>query len=74
MKCVLCKNGEAAPGTANVTLHRDQASVNIKNAPADVCQNRGGFYLADDVARQTTESAEAEVARGAELEVQQFAA
>lgn len=74
MKCVLCKNGQTAPGTANVTLHRDQASVIIKNVPADVCQNCREFYLADDVARQTTESAEAALARGAELEVQQFAA
>ena len=41
MKCAICKNGETYPGTTTVTLTRGEATIVIKNVPAEVCDNCG---------------------------------
>lgn len=74
MKCVICKNGETKPGRANVTLHRDEATVLIKNVPAEICGNCGEYYLSEQIADQTLKLAEKAAQNGAELEVLRFAA
>lgn len=47
MKCVICKTGETAPGKVTVTLQRDEATVLIKDVPAEVCDNCGEYYLTE---------------------------
>ncbi len=41
MKCVICKQGERAPGLATVTLQRDETVVIVRGVPADICQDCG---------------------------------
>ncbi len=45
MICVICKNGETAPGTTTFTLTQDTVIVVVKDVPADVCDNCGEAYV-----------------------------
>lgn len=39
MKCVICGQGEARPGTATLVLERDGRTVIVKHVPTQVCEN-----------------------------------
>ena len=74
MKCVICKQGETAPGHATVTLQRGQSTIIFKNVPAEVCENCGEYYLSEAVTEQLLSRAEEAVKSGAEVEILRFAA
>lgn len=74
MKCALCKHGETRPGEVTVILQRAQSTVIVKGVPADVCENCGEYYLADDIADRVLAAAEESVAKGTEVEIRRFAA
>ena len=73
MKCSICKNGDTRPGTATVTLQREEATVVIKDVPAEVCENCGEYYLSEDMTARILQRAEEAVRRGAEIEVLRYA-
>ncbi len=74
MTCVICKHGEARPGTTTVTLQRGPCTIIIKQVPADVCENCGEYYLSEAVTREIHERAEAAIRNGAEVEILSYAA
>ena len=74
MNCVICRTGDTRPGTATVTLQRDETVVVIKGVPADVCRECGEYYLEEPVAKQVYEQAEQAVKRRAEVEILRYAA
>jgi YgiT-type zinc finger domain-containing protein len=74
MNCVLCRHGETSPGLVTVTLQRGETTVIVKQAPAEVCENCGEYYLAEDVAALVMEKAEAAVLSGAEVQILKYAA
>jgi YgiT-type zinc finger domain-containing protein len=74
MRCAICKHGETAPGVATVTLQRDGAVIVIKNVPADICENCGEYYLAEEIADRVYAQGEEALSRHAEVEVVRFAA
>ena len=74
MTCVICKHGEARPGTTTVTLQRGSCTIIIKQVPADVCENCGEYYLTDAVTRKLHERAEVAIRNGAEVEILSYAA
>ena len=74
MNCVVCKHGETRPGQVTVTLQRGDATVILKQVPAEVCQNCGEYYLSGTVTGQVMSKAEAAVKSGAEVEILRFAA
>lgn len=74
MKCVICKNGETRSGTATVTLERGEATVVIKDVPADVCENCGEYYLSEEMTEEMMALAEDAVRHGAEIEVLRYGA
>ncbi|MAA75936.1 MAG: hypothetical protein CMN28_14650 [Salinisphaeraceae bacterium] len=74
MKCSICKTGATAPGKADVVLQRAGATIVLKGVPADVCDNCGEYYLAQDVAARTYALADTAVNQGAEVEIMRFAA
>ena len=67
MKCLICKTGETNPGTTTVTLERDNTVVVIKDVPAQVCDNCGEYYLAEDVSTRIYALAEEAVKRKVEV-------
>lgn len=49
MKCIVCHNGETRPGRTTVAFHRDGQTVVVNEVPAEVCENCGEAYVAEDV-------------------------
>ena len=49
MNCIVCRHGETRTGTTTVTFHRDGQTVVINEVPAEVCENCGESYVADEV-------------------------
>jgi YgiT-type zinc finger domain-containing protein len=74
MKCVICKNGDTRKGFATVTLERKRATVIIKGVPADVCENCGEYYLAQDVTEHVMDLADKANLSGVEVEILRYAA
>jgi len=74
MTCVICKNGEMAPGFATVTLQRPGTVVIIKEVPADICQNCGEYYLDEIAAQKVSELLEDAVKRNVEVEILRYMA
>lgn len=74
MKCVICKHGDTSAGMATVTLTRGEATVVIKNVPAEICDNCGEYYLDDTVSQHVLTIAERVIEKAAEVEVVQYAA
>jgi YgiT-type zinc finger domain-containing protein len=74
MSCVICRNGNTRNGHVTVTVQRGDTTVILKQAPADVCDNCGEYYLSSEVAAQVLERAESAVKSGAEVEILRFAA
>lgn len=74
MKCVICRNGEALPGTATVTLERDQLILVIKGVPARVCENCGERYIDEAETARLAKYAEEAARAGVKLDVREYAA
>ncbi len=49
MNCIVCRNGDTRPGTTTVTFHRDGRTLVVNEVPAEVCENCGEAYVAEDV-------------------------
>jgi YgiT-type zinc finger domain-containing protein len=74
MKCAICKSGETHPGNTTVTMTRGEATIVVKNVPADVCDNCGEYYLDDAISAKILDMAEEAVKQNHEVKVIQFAA
>lgn len=74
MTCVICKTGETHPGTATVTLERDNATVVIKGVPARECANCGKEYIEEPVTAHLLNTAEEAVRAGVQVDVRTYAA
>jgi YgiT-type zinc finger domain-containing protein len=49
MNCIVCRNSDTRPGTTTVTFHRDGRTLVVNEVPAEVCENCGEAYVAEDV-------------------------
>ncbi len=74
MICLICKQGEAKPGYATVTMQRGDCTVIIKGVPADVCENCGEYYVSETVTGELLRRAEVAARNGAEVEILAYAA
>ncbi len=74
MKCVICKNGNTAEGTATVTLERGTCTLVIKSVPADVCTICGEEYVSAETTRLLQSQADEAAASGVATEVRNFRA
>ena len=74
MKCVICKQGDTAPGQVTVALERGATTVIVKGVPGEVCENCGEHYLDERVTGAVLQLAEQAVTQGAEVEIVRYAA
>lgn len=74
MTCVICKQGQTRPGKVTVTLEREGCTVIFKEVPADVCENRGEYYLPQDTTDLLMARAEQAILNGAEVQIVRYAA
>lgn len=49
MNCIICRHGETHPGTTTVTFHRGGRTLVVNEVPAEVCENCGEAYVAEEV-------------------------
>ncbi|MHB9112558.1 MAG: type II toxin-antitoxin system MqsA family antitoxin [Thermoleophilia bacterium] len=70
----MCKQGETHMGETTVTLQRGEATIIIKDVPAEICENCGEYYLSEEITEKVLTLAEAAVNSGAEVEILRFAA
>ena len=73
MKCVICKNGETAPGRATVPMTRESLVVVVKEVPAKVCDNCGEYYLDYVTTAQLDKVIDDAEKAGVEVLVQKYA-
>jgi YgiT-type zinc finger domain-containing protein len=74
MKCVVCKQGETAPGKATVTLERGESTLVFKHVPAHVCSNCGEEYVDERVAERVVKAAEDAARAGVQVGVREYMA
>ena len=69
MKCVVCRHGETAPGTATLTVQRDAMTLVVRGVPALVWENCGEVYGGDEEAGNIVALADSAAERRARVEV-----
>lgn len=74
MKCTICKHSGTEPGLVTVTLQRGESTIILKQVPAEICENCGEYYLADEITGKVLDRAEAAVQSGVEVQILRFAA
>ena len=73
MKCPICKYGETAHGSANVTLERDGTIVIFKQVSAEICSNCGETFHSDKITASLLKQANNALRTGVEFDVRRFA-
>lgn len=74
MKCPICKHGETRPGLANVSLERDGAVFVVKHVPAEICDNCGEEYIAEEVTAAVLKQAGHAAGHGVQVDVREYLA
>ncbi len=74
MKCVICKQGVTKPGSATVTLTREQLTLVVKGVPAEICENCGEEYVDEATTTRLLETAEDAARAGVEVDVREYVA
>ena len=72
MTCTICGQAEPQPGTATVTLEREDATFVMKGVPALVCPNCGEEYVSPEVSARVLEVAEQAFREGVTLDVRHY--
>ena len=52
MKCLLCKDGNTAPGKTLVTLIRGEFKFIFRNVPALICRDCSEEYISEKISGQ----------------------
>jgi YgiT-type zinc finger domain-containing protein len=74
MKCIICKQGEAKPGKATVTLERDGITLVFKSVPANICANCGEEYVDERITKELLRAAEEAVKAGVQVDIREYIA
>lgn len=74
MKCVICRQGETAPGDTTITLERAGATLVFKKVPAQVCANCGEAYVNEQTSTKLLQIAEEAARSGVLVDVREYTA
>ena len=74
MKCVICKTGQAEPGTTTFSVERGEMTLVLKHVPARVCDQCGEAYFDEATTRRIEEIAERVQDAGVQVAVQDYVA
>ncbi len=72
MKCTICKHGETQPGTASITLERNNAVIVIREVPGEICDTCGEAYHSEEVTSSLLKQAEQAYYAGIDVEVRHY--
>lgn len=73
MKCVICKQGETQAGYTHILLERNGATIIFKSVPAQICENCGEAYIAEETTRRVLSLAEDALRAGVLTEIRDYA-
>lgn len=59
MRCMICRQAETAPGMTTVTLSRGDATLVVRDVPAQICPNCGEDFVDTAVAASLEQAADA---------------
>lgn len=74
MKCVICQYGETESGITTVTLTRGEATIVIRDVPAQVCTICGEEYVDSGTGKRLSQIAEAALNEGVQVDVRRYRA
>lgn len=74
LKCGICRQGDTRPGTATVTLERDEMTLVFKKVPAEVCEVCGEEYVSEDATARLLWIAEDAFEIGVKVDVREYVA
>jgi YgiT-type zinc finger domain-containing protein len=74
MRCIICKQGQTAPGETTISIERDGSVVVIRNVPASVCTTCGEEYVSADVMRSLETAVDQAQGAGLDVAVRHFRA
>ncbi len=74
MDCPVCRHGTTRPGSATVTLERDDVTLVVRHVPAEVCDNCGEEYVAADKATKLLALLDAAQREGVHMDVRDYIA
>ena len=72
MNCPVCHAGDRRPGTTTSTMSRGDATIVVRQVPADVCDNCGEAFLDLEIARELERIAETAFATGVRYELRDY--
>lgn len=70
----MCKQGEAHPGTATVTLERGEMVLVFKKVPAMVCEVCGEEYVDEETTTRLLSAAEEAAESGVQVDIREYVA
>ena len=74
MTCVICKNGETAPGETVFTGTEGDTIVVVKGVPANVCGNCGEAYVSFETTSRLNKTVADGACANAEIVVMKYSA
>jgi YgiT-type zinc finger domain-containing protein len=74
MQCVICQYGETEPGTTTVALTREDATIVIRDVPAQICTICGEYYVDAATGKRLSQIAEQAVHEGVQVDVRRYQA
>ena len=74
MICVICKNGETAPGETIYTGTEGDTIVVVKGVPANVCGNCGEAYISFETTARLNKTVANGASANAEVVVMKYSA
>lgn len=73
MKCVICKQGETRAGYTHVVLEREESTIIFKFVPAQICENCGEAYVAEQTSARILSLADEAFHAGVQTEIRAYA-
>ena len=74
MTCVICKQGQTAPGTTRMAVERGATVLVVRGVPAQVCDNCGEACLGADAVERLHEMLAVAARGGVQVEVREYMA
>jgi YgiT-type zinc finger domain-containing protein len=71
-QCPMCPVGTLREGTTTLTMERGEATIVVKEVPADVCDICGEAFIDEDASEKVYEQTEAAVENGVKVNVRRF--
>lgn len=74
MICPICRHGNIISGNTTITFEKGNTTIVLKKVPAEVCDNCQESFISEKISKNILKIVEAEVKKGIEIEILNYAA